>query len=361
MSARQPIPIPAELRWREFRHGALPMIALVVAVASLIGLWVKYVDQPTIIGRALPRNATVIVPTTGTLTSLKADTFQRVEQGEILAMVTPIGMRTRLDSVRTEIDLIRNRIEPLLERRRDTVSYHRLRLEWLQQRVALAASRVDLQRAENELARDQRLFAEELISADQYDQSQKNVAALAAGVAEATLMVDEMDVALRGIQALDSVNQDDELNQQLQSALAAQEAQLKKLAHFTQAYPLTAPIAGKVTDVAHVAGETVLEGNRILTITQEISTQLLAYVPNPDTLSLETGSEVTLQTRGLDPRTATAKIIGVGPRLQQKSAVSTPAGSVTAPGELSIPILISLPPDLGVRPGESVNVLTTAP
>ena len=361
MPARQPIPTPPELRWREFRYGVLPVITLVAAVAMLIGLWVKYVDQPTIIGRAVPHTATVVVPNTVTLTTLSVETFQAVKQGEILAMVTPVGIRNRLDSLRTEIDLIRNRIEPLLEQRCDAVSYHRLRLEWLQQRVSLASSRVNLQRAENELARDQRLFAEDLISADRFDQSQKNVAALQAAVDEATKMVTEMDVALQGIQSLDHVNQDDELNQQLQSALAAQERHLKELDRLTHAYPLAAPIAGKVTSLAHVPGEIILEGDRVLTITAESSSQLLAYLPDTDALALETGSEVTLQTRGLDRREAIATIIGIGPRLEAKSEVPTPAGSVTAPSDLRIPILITLPPDLQVRPGDFVNVLVTAP
>ena len=151
MPARTPIPVPAKLRWREFRHRFLPLLTISATLVAVIGLWITCVEAPTVVGKALAKKASLFTPISGKILSLSVTKFQRVDEGEILAIIEPIGTKNQLDALRLEIDIIRNRIDPTVEKKRNAVSYYRLKLEWLQQGVALATSKVNLQRAENEL------------------------------------------------------------------------------------------------------------------------------------------------------------------------------------------------------------------
>ncbi len=356
MSQRTPIPVPATLKWREFRYRVLPLITVSVTTLAVVALWITCVDAPTVIGKAVARKASVITPISGTLLTINVSKFEQVTEGDVLALIQPIGIKNQLDSLRLEIDLIRDRIDPIVEKKRNAVSYYRLRLEWLQQRVSLASSKVSLQRAENELARDKKLFDEKLISADRFDQSQKNVDALRAEVGEATNMVIELGSALDGLHALDAANNTDQLEQQLSVAVQRQEEHLKRLEEISEPRQLLAPMSGKVTSLNHVRGETIMDGDRVLVITAEESTQLIAYLkpPIPDTLT--PGAPIRIQTRGQNRRTATTKVEGISPDWETLAQAGEPTMTTEFSLNIGLPVLLTLPPELKVRPGELVDI-----
>ena len=361
MPTRPPIPIPAHLRWREFRYRTLPMLTIGATFAAVVGLWVTLVDSPTIVGKALAKKANLVSPISGELLSLNVRKFEQVNKGETLAVIQPIGTKSQLDSLRLEIDIIRNQMEPAVEAKRNAVSYYRLRLEWLQQRVSLASSKVNLQRAQNRLARDKELFQTQLISADQFDQTQKQVDALVAEVNEADKMVAELEMALNGLDQLDKNPQTDELNERLQAALLAQESHLKRIEKFAKPYPLIAPISGKITSISRLPGETVMDGESILAITAVESTQLIAYFKPSLDFPFDAGTSLDIQTRGKNPRKATTQIEGISP------AWESLGGSPDTPdaGEFSLniglPVLLTLPPELNVKPGELVDIFLPKP
>lgn len=356
MSQRTPIPVPATLKWREFRYRVLPLLTVSAATLAVVALWITCVDAPTVIGKALARKANVITPISGTLLALNVSKFERVNEGDTLALIQPIGVKTQLDTLRLEIDLIRNRIDPVVEKKRNAVSYYRLRLEWLQQRVSLASSKVSLQRAENELARDQKLFEGELISADRFDQSQKNVDALRAEVEEAINMVAELGSALDGLHALDAANDTDQLVEQLSIAAKRQEEHLQRLEEISKPRPLLAPMTGKVTSLDHARGETVMVGDRILAITAEDSTQLIAYLKAPIPESFEAGTPIRIQTRGLKRRTATSHVEGISPDWEPLTGPDATTTTTEFSVNIGLPVLLTLPPELEVRPGELVDI-----
>jgi len=361
MPARTPIPVPAKLRWREFRHRFLPLLTISATLVAVIGLWITCVEAPTVVGRALAKKASLFTPISGKILSLNVTKFQSVDKGEILALIEPIGTKNQLDALRLEIDIIRNRIDPAVEKKRNAVSYYRLKLEWLQQGVALATSKVNLQRAENELSRDKKLFTEKLISDDRFDESQKNVDALAAKVDEATNMVTELGTAIDGLQELDSLNQSDQHDKQLEVAIATQEAQLKRIKQFSKPYPLMAPIAGKITAIDRLPGEIVMDGERILAITAEESTQLIAYLKPTSNFPLEPGTPIRIQTRGKDRRQAQSQIEGVSPEWEPLSNSSDTPSAGEFPLNIGLPILLTLPQELNVKPGELVDIFESKP
>lgn len=359
---RHPIPIPPKLKWREFRYRFLPPIVMGASFLAVLGLWIANVESPVLVGKVIERKSRIIAPVSGRLLSLNVKQFQRVEAGQTLGIIKPFEVKTQLDSLRLEADLIRSRLDPLVEQKRNAVSYYRLRLEWLQQRVALASSKVKLQRAKNELTRDARLFEEGVISADQLDQTQKSVAALKAEVNEAEGMISELSSALKGLTTLDDSQQTDMLIERLGAALLAQEAELDRLEALAHSYPLKAPISGKVVSIDRLPDEVLMKGERILSIVAETSTELLVYLKSPLAEKVEKGDLAWLQTRGKDPRQARARVSGISPVWENLSD-SGARRDFTNPfdRELGLPILMILPPDLHVRPGELVDVFFKKP
>ena len=356
MSQRTPIPVPASLKWREFRYRFLPLITVTATSLAVIALWVANVEAPTVIAKAVARKANLVTPISGTLLALNVSKFEQVNEGDTLALIQPVGVKNQLASLRLEIDLIRDRIDPIVEKKRNAVSYYRLRLEWLQQRVSLASSKVGLQRAENELTRDKNLFDAKVLSADQFDQSQKSVDALRAEVEEATNMVAELSSALDGLHALDAANNTDELEQQLAVAVKQQEEHLRRLEEMSKPRPLIAPITGKVSAIDHVQGEVVMDGDRILGITAEDSTQLITYLKAPIPPDLQLGSPIRIQTRGKDRRTATSKVAGISPDWEPLNQGNPASANTEFSLNVGLPVLLTLPPELKVRPGELVDV-----
>ncbi len=355
MATRKPIPIPAKLRWREFRLRFLPILTLGSTALAVLSLWMTQVRSPTLVAEAIGDKASIFTPISGTVATLNVETFQSVAQGETVAVINPMGIKNQLSSLRLEMSLIQDRIEPLTDQKRDSVSYYRLRLEWLQQRVSLASSRVNLQRAQNELTRDQNLFNQQVISPDQLDQTQKTVAALEAEVSEASDMVSELGTALEELEAMDKNSDVEALNAQLEAALAEQEKQLRELEQFSKPFPLVAPIAGQVAVIDRLPGENVMSGDRILAITATDSTRLIAYARHPLNPDLRAGKQVTLQTRGKDRLEATTTIQAIGPEWQSLNRASQPFGG-SGSSERGLPILMTLPPELQLRPGEMVDV-----
>ncbi|MCS1411492.1 MAG: hypothetical protein M2R45_04692 [Verrucomicrobia subdivision 3 bacterium] len=358
MENRKPIPVPLHLRWREFRYRKIPLITFFTTLATVVGLWVTQIESPSIVGKAIGQKASITAPVAGKLAALKVSKYQTVKKGQTVALIQPITIKTQLDAFRLQMDFIRNRFEPIMERKRNAVSYYRLRLAWLDERVELAASKVNLQRAENELSRDRRLFEENLISSDQFDQSQKTVQALKVEVTEAAKMVSELGEALDDLRELDALLESNLISDQLQADLQVQERSLENIEQLFKPYTLTAPIAGKVGAIHRLPGENVMTGDRILSIIANKPTQLIAYVNPPIWTPLEPGTPVRIQTRGPNRKIATTQIEGVGPEWEALNNGGNNSRSDFALA-LSLPILMSMPPGLDIRPGELVDVFVT--
>ena len=174
-------------------------------------------------------------------------------------------------------------------------------------------------------------------------------------------MVTELGTALDGLQELDSLNQSDQLDRQLEVAIETQEAQLKRIEQFSKPYPLLAPISGKITAIDRLPGEIVMDGERILAITSEESTQLIAYLKPSSNFPLDPGTPIRIQTRGKDRREAQSRIEGVSPEWEPLSNSTDTLSAGEFPLNIGLPILLTLPQELNVKPGELVDIFESKP
>ncbi|RME94680.1 MAG: HlyD family efflux transporter periplasmic adaptor subunit [Verrucomicrobia bacterium] len=375
MKGVKPIPTPARLRWREFRIQALPWVVYAAAVAAVATIWVRYVVPPQMVGQVDLQQAQVLSTQAGRLVDVAVEPFQTVRAGEVVARVIttdPAVLESTLAVIRAEVALLREQSDPVLTRERAQVDFERLRLDWLEQRVALAAARARLAFAEAEAARLESLeeSPEGIVSRSELELALSNREALAAEVREMEAMVARIETSMKKFQRADIERAGDSNEAGLRAALDLQESRLRQAEAELAPLVLRAPIDGVVSAVHRRSGENVTAGDPILTITSPRSDRIVAYVVPPIRLEPRPGMEVEVIRRSGRRESARARITHVGqymemlPQSLTGNAVGEPIlvgrdrlpGGATGPITWGIPLEITLPPELGLRPGELVDL-----
>ena len=146
-----PIPVTPRLRWRLFRERVVPVVMFLVLVGVTIVVWSRFYGAPTMSGVADGLRTTVASPQAGWLRELKVYPYQLVNQGDPIAIIEPVDARMPLDLLQAELDLARLRHEPSVADQ-NAMNYERVRVEFLRLQAELATARVNLARADNDVA-----------------------------------------------------------------------------------------------------------------------------------------------------------------------------------------------------------------
>lgn len=350
------IPTPPKLVWREVRHRLAPGVVFAAALTVAIVLWRDQVAAPHLVGEVEAVHAVVITGEDGTLIELNTDRYRPVAAGDIigeLRVSDPESVRIELASVAAELQVTQTRIAQ--DQQRILQDFEQLRLNLLQERVTLATARVELRFAESELSRVGKLAAEKLVSDDQFDLAKSVADSRRAEVSERENLIGELEASLKRLAPDDAGQFDGVVNEKIAQAIAAQE-QLLKLAAKT--LKLRAPIGGLVTVIHHRPGERVRRGEPIVTITATNSEHIVAYLPHTATLPPQAGDAVQVRSRMDRRHSGAARVLRVGHHLE---AVSTNLAAVN-PGfaPRGLPVLISLPENMALLPGEIVDLALVA-
>ena len=353
-----PIPIPLRQRWHDMRQRLLPALVFVAAIAAIAGLWRNHIAAPTMVGQVEGDLASLSSPKSGMLTGLHVVRFQKVRAGELLGHVLvadPRLLETSLAVARAEIEALRAGLRPIAMQQRNAVNYVQLRLDWMKQRATLAGAQVNLQFAEVELGRTEELFKDKIISQHLLDQAKARHDALQHEVEELTKLVAEGERSFKSFQPGDARDLATVSDEPLRAAIAVQESRLRMTEAELSPIRLYAPIGGTVTVIHHYSGEAVTPGLAILEIAADKPTRIVGYLRPPLLEEPKVGMRVEVRTRGLRREVAPASVLVVG---TQYEPVPGPLQSPVkfAAVELGLPLDISLPSSLKIRPGELVDL-----
>ncbi len=355
MDPLPPIPIPLALRWREFRIRFLPILFFLMAIAGVCFVWQRNIVAPTLVGAVETHSAQIISPYEGKITQLDIKRFQNVLKGMPVAVLSPTDPRAALDVIQADLDILNARLGPKLTEERNETAYEQLRVNWLAQKVDLATARVNLELAADELQRNEALYKKKLISEADYDITLKAQQALAAEVLERSNLVVTTEVGVKRLEA-DGVPQTSaSANDLLMGALQVEEQKLADASADTKPVTLIAPIDGMVSMVFHQAGENVAAGYPILTITAVEPQHIISYLRQPIPFEPKAGMKMEVRTRTMRIQSGMARIESVGSQFEMVTnslAIMRPDKSV----DLGLPVEISLPPGVKLRPGEIVDL-----
>jgi multidrug resistance efflux pump len=353
MQTLPPIPVPLSTRWREFRTRVLPVCtALVVAIAAVL-LWRQAGVSGNFPGVAEGIRTTVASPQPAAVRQLIVQPYQVVQVGDPVAVIVPNDPRTELELLQTELQLARFGVEPSVPEQ-NALAYERLRLELLRMQSELAKDKVDLQRAANQVRRQTPLFEEKLVSEDLFDLAVKTRDSIQAEVhakSNAVVQMSRRMDELRSLGEPPARARTDPAQVLLSSLGSRHRCAVTNWGPMT----LTAPIDGMVSAVLRQAGEHLLAGEPLLVISSHRADRLVGYLRQPYTVRAEIGMQALLSTREWNRRRYLGTVSQIGAQVEfitNYLAVLRPGALVDA----GLPVVIDLPPDTPIRPGEIIDI-----
>ena len=354
------IPLPRRYWWREFRIRVMPPIMCGVALVALALTWRDYVGQPAIRGQVQGVHTVVASTQPGVLAELRVRFQQTVTNGEVLGQVitTPaplIGAHAAV--LRAELELIRVGIDPVIARQeRSALAMEQLRLDWLSQKVELATAQPELNFAEAEYARMDRLHsATPPLAADaEFESARRNRDSLKAQIEQRRMLIDSMTE--RFDLEPHSDRSSEKSAQATRAALDLREKKLQLLETQFSPVILIAPCDGIVAEILRHSGEAITAGQPILTIKGSDAIQVSVYVSEPRRDVWSPGAQVKIRTRDRERKSSWARILTVGNQLEPIPVSLALNHSVTSVSETGLPIAITAPQDLRLVAGELVDV-----
>jgi multidrug resistance efflux pump len=353
-----PIPIPLEQRWLDVRVRFLPVIVFLAAAAAIGVLWKQHAVAPTMVGQAEPVTANVSCQRDGVLAELNVNRFQKVKLGDPVGRVLvadPKVLLTSLAVIQAEIELLRVNLAPISGLQRTAMDFDHLQLVLMRQRADNAAAKANLQLAEAELRRMEELFKDKIISERTFDEAKAKRDRFRDEVAELDKLVDACEAGIRDLQVTNTASITKVTGDPLTAAIAVQEAKLRQTEAQLNPVVVRAPMDGIVTTIFHRPGEAVTPGLPIVAIAALIPTRIIGYLRAPIAQEPKIGAPVLVRTRGQNREAGKAQILEVG--TQFESIPSVLLGPVNFANIIQgLPVNVSLPHNLKVRPGEIVDI-----
>lgn len=354
----EPLPkihTPLSVYWREFRLQIMPAVFFVGLVLAIAFFWDETGMDSTLSGMGEGTSHLVTSSQSALVEDMLVEPFEVVEAGQPLAILRSVDAQSRLDLLRAELELARMRQQPSLAEE-NAVNFERLRIEWLRNKSELAVARINLERSENEVQRYEPLFQEQLISEDTFELSVATRDALRAEVKEKAEAAQSIE---RRLNALESIGVPPNGGTNAPAHLAL-DAMRTRLDDHLGPSTLLAPARGMVQSIFRHAGEHVVEGEPILVVNSLWSERIVGYLRQPYPVDPEPGLPVEVTTRDRQRREFVSEIIKVGAQVE----IITNALAYLQPGALvdaGLPIVVALPDNIQIRPGELVDLRVLSP
>jgi len=366
MESLPPIPTPPSHYWRVLQHRAAPWLVFAAAVFGVTVLWERVGESNHFVGHAEITQVSVNCSDAGLLTNLLVAEFQEVRAGDLVAEVTttdPRTAHTRLSVMRSKMHLLELEIEPILNRQRFALEHERLNVDCARIKAELATAQVNLERAKNDFQRAEKLHKDGLYSDELFDWYKDIKEALEAEVDQKSNTVSTTEKSLERLNYLADAFTSGGENDPIRQALEVEEERVRLFQEKMKPIQLVSPIDGVVTFLHRRAGEEILPGEPILTITSQQAQRIVGYVPQGFSIPPKVGTPVKITTRGYKRKTATARITAVAPHYHSlTNALVTPLMvRPTLVPPMGRTISISLPAELELLPGEPVDLKILQP
>lgn len=335
----------------------LPILMFVGAIGLAIVLWKHAGGGGGIAGIAEGVRSTVTSPYSASIQKLLVRPYQVVRAGEPIAVILPSDLRVDIGLLQAELDLARMQLQPSIAEA-NAMNYEQIQVDLLRTKAELAIAKVNAERAENQVRRNEPLYKEKLVSEDVYDLSVKTLQMYRAEIMEKSNAVHHIEARLADLKTLGTPTAGD-----TNSLLATTLTRLRRLqgAVATNWAPITiqAPIDGMVASIFRHEGESVIPGEPLLYIYSLSSERVVGYLRQPYSVQPQIGMTVELVTREREPKRFSGVVSEIGAQVE----TITNALAYLRPGSLvdaGLPVVVAIPEGSPVRPGEMVDLVFRA-
>lgn len=351
MNSLPRIPTPAALQWREFRLRFVPVVVFGLALSTVVGMWRHYVSPAMLVGELETVQVAVKSPRAGSLTQLKVSRFQEVNAGDIVGEVIttdPSLINAALAENRAQVDYIKTSLEPIVNIERNKINFEQLSLSLLKEQIDLARAEVNLKYAEADLERMTKLFHDQVASDQEYDLAVRKRNNLQEEVAGIKTLVSRMEQEVKKVSP-GATGQSGAVDP-IRAAIELAEKKFQLTQAEMSPVILKAPMTGTVSMIHHQAGENVMAGETILTISGRSSDRIIGYLKPPLSFEPKVGMTATVTTRGVRRQETVTALLEVGSQLEPitNALLRTPH----APFEIGLPMIFAKPPQIKALPGE---------
>jgi len=372
------IKTPLVQRWRRIRYEWVPVLTFCLLLVATSWVWRRHRQFPNAVGEVEAIRIAVRSQYSGVLTfpdSGPLQVFDPVKTGQVVACLDDAPAQAELLALRKETEALEGELAAVTEQirqeeaergydrmtegRRLAVDVERSRLTVLGLRTEVESDRVALARLEKLL--------------DAARNALENGAATETEITDLTGQRDALRERIRGnMRAMSQAQADLQAAQArmrrhptsqpanlaayiepIRRRLAAQEARVQEVALRIAALTIRSPISGTICSILCHPGQSVDANEDILVIAADRGRHILSYVREYQGIEPKVGMPVTVHRRSASSRAVQARIVRVGPQVEQ---VPPHQRLDPARTEWGLPVLISMPKALHLRPGELVDI-----
>lgn len=344
------MPLAGTAFWRAFRHEGAPYLVFAGVLIATIALWRGHVGHALLVGRAEAVRIPISPAKAGVVVSLKVDLLQRVKRGDILAEVVPADADAIRAALTANLEALRAQMMQTVDR--NTVNFQQFRLDWMRRKLELASAQVDLQFAENEFRRVATLHDSRIVSDADFEAKRSARDALQVKVDVLTRIAADLERELDQPRAGDEPSGPTPAERAVAAGTVLLQKQLEAQAAATV---LRAPVDGIVATIVRTAGENAAAGEAVLYLGTVQPARIVAYERQPLRVQLHSGDHIRVRSRA-NHAVADARILQVGAQLDTIDPMLLPLSSNGRVIEAGLPLLVEVPPQLALAPGEIVDL-----
>lgn len=363
MQSLEPIPVPPHLRWREIRVRFLPGLTMFLLAAAAAIIWQQQITPQGLVGQVEIQQSMVGSPKPGIISEILVELHQPVRAGDPIATVEisdPAYVESYRNLVAAETELLKSNFAPIRPQQQMLIDYERLRLDALVLQSQVAVAKVQLAEAENELLRSKELAANKIISPSEFDRFTALRDARKTQVTELTALVEEsFNAAKEAMPIKEGMSP----NSRAEAMSAAMTFQNKKLSYVDAEMGkiiIRAPADGFVGQILRRKGDVVDTQLPVATINISTGTRVIGYARQPLKEKPKVGMQVEVRARSKKRPSVIGQIRSVGSQLEPiNPLLLPPMMNEKKNPELALPFLVDIPKELGVLPGETVDIFLT--
>lgn len=379
MAGNGRIPIPLSQRLRRARYQVAPLLAFALAVAGTIYLWGRQAGMPNATGSVEAVRHDVASHMDGRLVrddSLQFHLYDHVRAGDLLGRLDDRPLRASLAALKADLEQFRRQIAATeaelrlnaderagdreMDGRRLAIEIEQMSFDLLDRRVDLEADRIELLRRNEQVELSRRLRAQsattELDHAQvvgERDVVAERVKQREQAIAEATKQLDATRTRMAKLPAAAQADVEAFVGP-MREAITAQQHRIREIETQIDALRIEAPASGVIVAIHRRPGQAVRAGDPIITIAEEHSTRIVAYLRTDQRLEPHVDMPVGVKRRTDPGRVHESRVEMIGPQVEliPPDQLRNP----TVP-EWGLPVSIALPADVELRPGEVVDLV----
>jgi len=357
----------------------IPVLVWLGALACVVMLFHYRTQRFEVLGIAQSHVRQITSTCTGRLQTIEVELFDKVKKGDTIALIDTVldneNLQVQLAVISAGIEHLKAQLVPTKEQlifdsdrektniiaaqRRFNVDIENARLRVLELKALIEVDRMTLEGLDLDVKISKELVDEDAIAVYELQKAknQYNIIAKRIQENERLLMQAEKDLKQATQRQEEFAHRQpqyptvDGALKVIQKAIAVQEQRMEEIISRRQVLVLKSPIDGMVSMVLHGSDETILTGDPIVTIAETEPREIIAYAQENQISLIKERMSVRLMKSGTPAQIANSQVVYLGPTIEMMPQRLWRNPNIAQWGR---PILIKIPPDFKLLPGELV-------